>query len=1422
MDAGLDNANNPFAISNGATTDNIISQKSEGLLLNLTDNFKKNGSELSPTTDYYEKEKSNGKRSASEFDDDDDFGPETDVDAVDDVLSPLETTKGFTDAIDNNNPFDEGVYNPFMEHQEKATLEMERNLQKQDSGEFEEPRMAREETPTPPADAVHDVRGLEENVADSDSEDEWNYIKGEEANKENISPVPEQKVADIPEEDDNMSQLNPNAAEFVPVSPTRSVPSPACRVLINDHVISQSPKRPVNELDINLPNPSDFEKEVKSRPSEVESYSNGHNGDSDSNTTPTDLMEGILNGKNIDEIPEFQPGSTPKKVLPSDEFHFGPNAAPFTPVRLLDQSEAALSTRAIYGDESFATVETSFNESDATEDVATDLNTLNKESDPMSMSFYADKGDSNPFDLDKVQVLPENLDEFLKQPDTENFDETISDLPEHHPLGEPQQSSEPILNNDDALQITDLDKHSYDDEKELASPLEPDSDVIEIEKDSSDKDSSEKDLLGGVEETDFSKTPEPRYENLLEEKFCHVSEKSESLGELPANVEVISPSPTPEIISPEPRTESPEKSIQSTNEDLSCERPHSLENIPHDVELISPETMERLSESPRPDVSEKEVTSPVEEQASEVSDLLKKPESTEVDEFLNRPEDTEVSDLLLQPEAEEVSDLLGRPEANESSDLLSQPKAEEVDDFLNQPEATEVDDLLNQPEATEISNLLEQSNSTVTNNVQNQLDDVLKQPVATEVSNLLGQPESLEKEDLNKQTEVDVKLEKLIHPEVSDLLNEPDINEVSNTLVQPVDEFLEQPRPNDVEEVMERTELHDMLEHPKVSECDELSKLAETAEVANLEVQETLTKVCELSLAKSPELLEVSEPAVIASESPVSKSPLPENENIESFTPVCQLPCMKEPEEVGENEVKESQLAVCEPPVSKSPAVELFESKSPICEITESKSSVCDLSESKSPFPDEVVGSVQSDSGDLESPASPDFTRPELIEQAQVHFVELCHPTEDIHHTESPQEDITSSVRDDDITSPVSPPVNDVIEDSFIAEQPTVCAVAQDITSFVLEAGSPSSTLNRELEVPSPKSIADTESVATTDVNSFLERSLPPEVNSPLSTTEDEIEKDLYSNNPLHKCVYPLPPQPTSEEIDIKTENISPEFAEQTVVTPSEESKQEEIPVISLLESSVVEPVVEEKPESKELAGEVTAVGVVAAVATGAAIAAVASATKVEENKKSTVASTKKLSVSKSSMATSKSTPKQSPVPKTTSRPSASPRVAPSKTGAPKSSVTAAPKAAPPKPQTKPKSSLPPKPAEKKPATSSDLKSAVKSATTVKKITSESVTKTASTNKSTTATSKVSPTKAAPSRPAAATSRPTAAPRPAPAPKAALTRPTTAVNTAAKARPTTLTNKPLASSSPSKTTSSVTKVTLSKTSMKRDAFVGKC
>ncbi|XP_060528777.1 nascent polypeptide-associated complex subunit alpha, muscle-specific form-like [Cylas formicarius] len=601
MDTGVDNANNPFTNSNGAVAnDNIHLQKqNESLLLNITDNYKSNGTDHA--ADILRTENSNGKRSASEFDDDD-FGPETDVDAIDEpILSPIEKTKSFNDGLSNNNPLEES-YNPFLEHLEKAALETDSEIiikpDKIETEDFSQDRRSpslREETPTPPGETVHGPTDLEENQADSDSEDEWNYFKGDEAKKGN--PSQPETVVECSEED-AMSQLNPNAAEFVPVSPTRSIPSPACRALINDEVIAQSsPKRPLN-MDINVPSENDFDKEVKSRPSDVAALDNGHDeSDSDLNTTPNDNMENLLNGKSIDEIPEFYPGSTPTKVLAaSEEFHFGPNAAPFTP-KLLDQSEAALSTKAVYGDESVATLDTSFSE------------TFNKENnDPMSMSFSEERGDSNPFDLNKVQVLPDNFDDEKE----EALDETISDLPEHYPLGKP-------LNNDDAIRSSGFDRLSKDDEKELASPLEQEIPDLEQESHlSKTPQPTEENLLGdficnktevAIDASGISKSPHPVHsevdvQNLLEPPFVSpLLEATENLvGDLlEPRTESRSPldfSESKSALSESSKADSPLLPEISKADSPLCELPSSNSPLPDVTQLKLPETQSPVSDLP--------------------------------------------------------------------------------------------------------------------------------------------------------------------------------------------------------------------------------------------------------------------------------------------------------------------------------------------------------------------------------------------------------------------------------------------------------------------------------------------------------------------------------------------------------------------------------------------------------------------------------------------------------------------------------------------------------------------------------------------------------------------------------------------------------------------------------------------------------
>nr|CAI5835908.1 unnamed protein product [Callosobruchus analis] len=289
-----------------------------------------------------------------------------------------------------------------------------------------------------------------------------------------------------------MSQLNPNAAEFVPVSPATSPTEGPTSRFLEDDIIAQSPKRPMN-LD-RVVNAKQFEQEVKSRPSELDDSfcSNGH-AENEHNLS-SDMMENLLNGKNIDEIPEFQP-----------DLSLNTSAERTSPVK----------------------------------------SPIKKESDdPMSMSFYAERDDANPFDLNKVQMLPDNLDDFLQQPDNN------------------------VTANLSTEQTTDLDKHSYDDEKELASPLEP-------EKELSCPDFRE----DGI-------TPEPTNENLLGGDFCQLSQKLKTPEPLPRDVELISPDSAHESKSP-------------TEES----RP---ESIPSDVELLSPQ--------PKPDE--------MHQTATEVNDLL--------------------------------------------------------------------------------------------------------------------------------------------------------------------------------------------------------------------------------------------------------------------------------------------------------------------------------------------------------------------------------------------------------------------------------------------------------------------------------------------------------------------------------------------------------------------------------------------------------------------------------------------------------------------------------------------------------------------------------------------------------------------------------------------------------------------------------
>lgn len=88
----------------------------------------------------------NGKRNADEFDEEEeDLGPETDVDAIDDILlSPsLAKAKALVEGVDNNNP-----------DEEKMVLDVDFEFQhKQQETDIDAGMEQREGTPTPPVDS---------------------------------------------------------------------------------------------------------------------------------------------------------------------------------------------------------------------------------------------------------------------------------------------------------------------------------------------------------------------------------------------------------------------------------------------------------------------------------------------------------------------------------------------------------------------------------------------------------------------------------------------------------------------------------------------------------------------------------------------------------------------------------------------------------------------------------------------------------------------------------------------------------------------------------------------------------------------------------------------------------------------------------------------------------------------------------------------------------------------------------------------------------------------------------------------------------------------------------------------------------------------------------------------------------------------
>uniref|UniRef100_A0A0C9R2P2 Ppm1e protein n=1 Tax=Fopius arisanus TaxID=64838 RepID=A0A0C9R2P2_9HYME len=121
-----------------------------------------------------------------------------------------------------------------------------------------------------------------------------------------------------PTPEDMDFQLNPNAAEFIPVSPAPNIPT---RIL--DMPISGSPLKPSPMMDdIRVPSPSEFQEEVSHRPSEIEDkIVSPQNGELETEKTDPEKIKHLLDESDVSSTRvEFGDEST-ASFLTNPDYH---------------------------------------------------------------------------------------------------------------------------------------------------------------------------------------------------------------------------------------------------------------------------------------------------------------------------------------------------------------------------------------------------------------------------------------------------------------------------------------------------------------------------------------------------------------------------------------------------------------------------------------------------------------------------------------------------------------------------------------------------------------------------------------------------------------------------------------------------------------------------------------------------------------------------------------------------------------------------------------------------------------------------------------------------------------------------------------------------------------------------------------------
>lgn len=1066
-----------------------------------------------------------------------------------------------------------------------------------------------------------------------------------------------------------------------------------------------------------------------------------------------EVMENLLNGKNIEDI-EFHPG-TPQKSVNPDEFHFGPNATPFsTPSKFLDQSETALSTKAEFGDESsylegktldsssVAADNSNTNPFTTGEDVGDFQRQLNKSPDPMSTSFYQDESETNPFDLNKVQMLPDD-DELLEKPDKNGqLNDTISDLPEHDPLA----TGEPI--------VTQLDGST---------------------------ESADSNLLCGISQ--LPETPEPVLltETCTDATICDLPPATSPI--------LIEASKAPLPITPEPNSEEQEDSSALKTPDATSPLPQgnvlldiddkysSMSPIPPTLHSLRTEEDFPVSNVKSPIESNLIVESNVKAEDERFTPVLSPEPIDELNELINSAE--LANEELCQQALNAVSgsDQFSAVFAPESTEeLVCQTKSLEPVEFsrsfvpTSEPELiyTTIDINKKVDEFFPICQGLTKHEDNAEAITEEEFFPICSKPNSklpviedqTVVSPELF-PHDMQEFDLPKspiltvgETELQSKSPELLADNTLNILSKSPILEdnleikskspifegnLEGESKSPIPEyFTKSPIP-----VIDDTEISTSPEPITDTFADSFPKSTNvtTSEPTMLDSTTDIPAESEKKLPEpiaEPVLEYLAKPYVPILDnlqelqSEFQQDISVSSRSLESETPVicarelveeCSFTHTQEP--VTETSTTNSELSVSFQQLvlpdfvkGDGPEVEsiLLGNVAIIPEPTEMKES---LEASEQLLVDEIQTIF--DAAESATLIDSEAKSPETIEES------LDSEKRDI---ESPMEDITSSVKDDNSLTPeIIEEAKDInteketIKDSVqIAEtyletihtnyqeqwnnaiQETETIIEKETSSEI--SSTPNTTFSEQ---------ADTESVNTAEINSILEKSIIPDATSPLSPCEESLQHILEPYLSDSHIIL-------TEDV-IKTDLITPQYPEEAVITPSEETKVEATtPVTEEKEAPAALLEVALEAETKEKVDETIIAAVVGSAAAAATVAAVTATVK---DKKASKPATKlpppsakrpsKLSQSPTKTVTLKST---SPKPPISAKSTVS---SPTKPVPSKIAKTSTLKAVPApkmtlKPPSKPKSeTATTKTIEKKALTNGDLKTQAKTPITAKR-----------------------------------------------------------------------------------------------------------